>query len=70
MQSDLKAAVTFDCDFGAKLRNLLWILFPLKMNSIGLQSERVVAKGKNISFSYFKMAFKYRPSYIHHTYIS
>ena len=72
MQSELKAAVTFDCDFGAKLRNLLWILFPLKMNSIGLQSERVVAKGKGkkISFSYFKMAFKYRPSYIHHTYIS
>ena len=44
MQSELKAAVTFDCDFGAQLRNLLWKLFPPKMNSSGLQSGRVVAK--------------------------
>ena len=65
MQSDRKAAVTFDCDFGAKLHNLLWILFPPKMNSSGLQSERVVAKAKKFSFTYFKMAFKYRPTYIY-----
>ena len=47
MQSELKAAVTFDCDFGAQLRNLLWKLFPPKMNSSGLQSGRVVAKVRN-----------------------
>ena len=69
MQSDLKAAFTFDCDFGAKLGNLLWIIFPPKMNSSVLQSESVVAKAtvKKISIEYFKMAFEYRPTYIRHS---